>query len=318
MSMGVIFACALQFDGKPLCWELHQRGRTKSRRTSLLMMGCLPRLPKGSHLCPSPAAPFNSAALREGGTPVCWMAIADPVLPELIPPAQGERFSFIDSRTCYTCGLRSDGTPLCWEQIRDQTLCDDYKLAEPPAGEKFVALTGGDGFSCGLRHDGVFLCYPDVQGVPGDWAEKLPKMPEEERFGAISMGSWSFCALRQNGTPTCWYWDIVADGWVRPEEEPDVGELVSISTGAFHSCGLRATGEVVCWRTFGQEGPGSLPPEHARFVVIISEEFYSCGVEADGSRHCWTPVPRRLRCTGVFERKLVLNQSQGEMRRNIG
>ena len=290
MSMGVIFACALQFDGKPLCWNYTKE--VEPIAPDIPPYDGLPAAPpQGESFVSITGGTFQFCGLREGGTPVCWLAIADPALPELIPPAQGERFSFIDSRTCYTCGLRSDGTPLCWEQIRDQTLCDDYKLAEPPAGEKFVALTGGDGFSCGLRHDGVFLCYPDVQGVPGDWAEKLPKMPEEERFGAISMGSWSFCALRQNGTPTCWYWDIVADGWVRPEEEPDVGELVSISTGAFHSCGLRATGEVVCWRTFGQEGPGSLPPEHARFVVIISEEFYSCGVEADGSRHCWTPFP---------------------------
>ena len=287
MSLGLVFACALESDGKTLCWNF-----TKELEADFpAYEGPLSPPPEGEIFVSITSSSFHSCGLREDGSPVCWPAIDDPELSSLNPPPQGVRFSSINSRRCYTCGLRADGTPLCWAQIIGATPCQDYELVEPPDGEKFADLTGGEGFSCGLRHDGTFLCYPDVQGASISDMEALPKIPEGERFSAISMGSWSFCALREDGTPTCWYWNVMADSWGRNQMDPDVGKLVSISTGAFHSCGLRETGQVVCWWSAHPEEPGPWPSEDARFVAIASKDFYSCGLAADGSRMCWYANP---------------------------
>ena len=289
ISLGLFFACALESDGKPLCWnftkELGPEAPSYDRPLS--------PPPQGEKFVSISSGNFHTCGLREDGTPICWPATDDPELSSLDPPPQGERFSSLNSRNCYTCGLRTDGSPLCWAQIVGTWSCQDYELAEPPHGEKFVSLTGSEGFSCGLRHDGTFLCYPDVQGASASDVEELPQMPEAERYSTISMGWGSFCALRRDGTPTCWHWHVVADSWVRNQTEPDVGKLVSISTGAFHSCGLRESGELACWWTAHAADPGPWPSEEAAFAAIASKSFLSCGLKADGSRICWDANPTR-------------------------
>ena len=287
ISLGLFFACALESDGKPLCWNFTKELGPESP----FYDGPLSPPPQEEKFVSISSGDFHTCGLREDGTPACWPATTDEVFSSLNPPPTGERFSSIDSRDCYTCGLRSDGSPVCWAQIRGLVPCQDYELAEPPPGEKFVALTGGEGFSCGLRDDGTFLCYPDVQGVRQSDEAKLPQMPGAERYSAISMGWGSFCALRRDGTPTCWHWNVVATSWVRNEVEPDVGKLVSISTGTFHSCGLRETGEIACWWTAHAADPGPWPSEEATFVAIASKGFYSCGMKEDGSRICWNANP---------------------------
>ncbi len=286
MAMGLFSACALQSAGEPLCWNFSKDVEPISPDVSPFDEP-ISTPPEGESFVSITSGNLHFCGLREDGKPVCWLAVPDSGFPGLSSPPQGERFSYIDSRDCYTCGLLSDGTPLCWAQIRGETHCQDYELAEPPPGERFVALTGYGGVSCGLRHDGTFLCYPDVQGVSQREAELLPKAREEERFSAISMGGWSFCALRRDGTPTCWFWNVVSDHYVRPDVDPDVGDIVNLSTGAFHGCGLRETGEAVCWWTSGR-GNGQLPSPEGVFVAIASEGFHSCGLRADGSRQCWT------------------------------
>lgn len=118
----------------------------------------------------------------------------------------------------------------------------------------------------------------------------LPQMLEGERFVAISNGGWSFCAIRQNGTPTCWYFNVVSEDWVRGDD-PDVGAIVSLSMGAFHSCGLRENGAPVCWWVLADIEAEPWPSEDERFTAISSRDFFSCGLRADGSHLCWTAPP---------------------------
>ena len=84
MSMGLIVACALQFDGKPLCWNYTKE--VEPIAPDIPPYDGLPAAPpQGESFVSITGGTFQFCGLREGGTPVCWMAIADPVLPELIP-----------------------------------------------------------------------------------------------------------------------------------------------------------------------------------------------------------------------------------------
>ncbi len=283
VTVGLFVACALREDGTPDCWNISKEVGPISPELPALELPLVPP-PDGESFVSISSGVYQICGLQADGTPICWMSISDPSLASMASPPDGEVFASVDSRTCYSCGLRPDGTPLCWAQFFDEFICQ-FELVNPPAEEKFIELSGNDGFSCGLRHDGSFICYADVQ-VPIAELGKVPQMPEGERFVAISHGNWSFCAIRQSGNPACWYFNVVADGWVQADDA-DVGSIVSISAGAFHSCGLRENGAPVCWWIKGEFDANSWPLEDERFVAIASADFYSCGLRADGSHLCW-------------------------------
>ena len=292
ITIGSTFACALEDDGTPFCWNLTKEVDFKQISPVISTFdGPFFPPPEGESFVSLSSGDFHTCGLREDGMPVCWTPTSNPVLSPLAPPPEGERFTSIVSHNCYTCGLRPDGIPLCWAQFHHPDFCP-FQLVEPPAGETFVALKGDAGYSCGLRHDGTFLCWLNIQASESE-GNKVPKMLEGERFTAISHGGWSFCAIRQDGTPTCWYYHVVADKFVRDAKssDPDVGTIVSISTGSFHSCGLRENGAPVCWWIVddGRRGPG--PSDEERFVAITSRGFFSCGLRADDSHLCWAAIP---------------------------
>ena len=85
MSLGLFFACALESDGKPLCWNF-----TEDLDQDVPSYdGPLSLPPEGEIFVSITSSAFHSCGLREDGTPVCWRVIDDPELSSLSPPPQG-------------------------------------------------------------------------------------------------------------------------------------------------------------------------------------------------------------------------------------
>ncbi|MDE2688487.1 MAG: hypothetical protein OXI16_13470 [Chloroflexota bacterium] len=154
VSSGSGFACALRYDGAPVCWGSNESGRTEA--------------PAGEKFIDLDSSSLHSCGLRADGTPVCWgdnrygqsALRGDQPIPgdrdkrdeSIAPPALGEKFTMISVGLNYTCGLRADGTPVCW----------GYNLAGqavPPEGEEFRLISTGREYTCGLRADDSLVCW---------------------------------------------------------------------------------------------------------------------------------------------------------------
>ena len=154
ISSGSAFACALRYDGTPVCWGDSRMGRTEA--------------PAGEKFIDIDSGSHHSCGLRADGTPVCWggnrygqsALRGDEIVPgdrdkrdeSIAPPSLGEKLTMISAGFYYTCGLRADGTPVCWG-------FDTVKQAVPPEGEKFRLISTGRKYTCGLRADDSLVCW---------------------------------------------------------------------------------------------------------------------------------------------------------------
>ena len=285
IAIGAYFACALDHDGTPFCWNFIEEVDHPWEGENLKDLP-VPPAPEGETFVAISSSDFHVCGLRQDGTVACWGVSDAGEIPLWNSGPEGERFTSINNQGCYTCGLLEDGTPLCWKSALQTGLClaEPFEIAPPPPGESFIEIAGKQGVSCGLRQEGTFLCWP---GMILDEEITTPTAEEDERFNAISDGVWQFCALRQDGSPTCWYWNVVADGWAQGDDA-SLNGLISISAGSFHACGLRNSGSPVCWRPLEHIPPGTWPSEEERFVAIASSSLVSCGLRADGTHLCWS------------------------------
>ena len=114
ITIGLQFACALEDDRTPFCWNLAKEidFTQISPYMSSLDEELLVSAPEGESFVSLSSGNSHACGLRKDGTPVCWMPISEAEFSPLQLPPEGERFRSIDSRGCYTCGLRPDGTPL--------------------------------------------------------------------------------------------------------------------------------------------------------------------------------------------------------------
>ncbi|MDE2688488.1 MAG: hypothetical protein OXI16_13475, partial [Chloroflexota bacterium] len=154
VSSGTGFACALRYDGTPVCWGDSRMGRTDA--------------PIGERLIDLNSSSNHTCGLRADGTPVCWgdnsygqsALQGDELVPgdrdkrdeSIAPPSLEEKFTMISRGFKYTCGLRADGTPVCWG-------FNGWGQAVPPEGEKFRMIRTGQEYTCGLRADDSLVCW---------------------------------------------------------------------------------------------------------------------------------------------------------------
>ena len=153
VSSGSSFACALRYDGAPVCWGSSRMGRTEA--------------PAGEKFIDIDSSSNHTCGLRADGTPVCWgsnshgqsalrgdqLVPSDPTVQTTVsPPALGEKFTMISAGSNHTCGLRAGGTPVCWGY-------DGRGEATTPEDEKFRLISTGKGYTCGLRADDSLVCW---------------------------------------------------------------------------------------------------------------------------------------------------------------
>ena len=249
ISSGHSHSCALDEDGRAVCWGDNEHGQASP--------------PTGVRFTAISGGGWHSCGLREDGTSVCWGRNSGG---QASPPAD-ERFVAISSGGWHSCALREDGTPVCWG-------FDSDGQASPPADERFVAISSGGWHSCGLREDGTPVCWgfdSDGQASP----------PTGVRFVSISVGGWHRCGLREDATPICW-----GDNEYGQATVPTGERFVAISSGGrSHTCALREDGTPVCWgsNSYGQ----AEPPAGERFAAISTGWWHTCALREDGTPVCW-------------------------------
>lgn len=259
VSVGAGHTCGLRRDGSPICWSnAGQSEGDADPRPSIwgaVVDGDAPEVswPEGEAFTAISSGSVHTCALREDGTPVCWLAyaIGDDVYDfGLLDPPDGETFASISSGSWYACGLRADGSPLCWASLEGE---DNGEIPDfgPPEEERFTVISSGDAHACALREDGTAACWAMIEfaddDATGDWevydvGQTDP--PEGETFTAISAGSEHTCAIRTNGSLVCWGVNF-AERALQTLREED--RFIAVSAGFYRVCALRVDGSPACW-----------------------------------------------------------------------
>ena len=219
LSGGWAHVCALHEDGTPECWGDDSAGQASP--------------PAGEKFVSISTGLYHTCALREDGSPVCWGRSPR------VPPS--ENLVSISSGWQHACGLRVDGTAKCWGFLYDRRL--------PPSKFDSISSSGGRSVACGLRSDGRAIC----------WGRDEPTHapPADEELMVIDNGHRHACGLRRDGTAVCWgetYWG--------QGPRPNDGPYMTISSGWRHNCALRLDGSAECWGT-DNKGQASPPPPTA-------------------------------------------------------
>lgn len=260
---------------------------------------------------------YDTCALRQDGTIVCWGAFSD-----TWEPPQDETFIDILVRWLKLCGLRSDGSFICWD-ISDNI--GQVTSIEGPTGighpdverflnRRFATVEIGESGKCAIRTEdgtavcwsdhttspvpapagqrftairsgGLYACAFDKEGSPICWNYYQDSPPSDELFAAFSRGPFSACVIRlEDGSPICW--GLIAERAPPPQDET----FTAISVGDGYACALREDGSPKCWGSYGYDEPGerASPPSDERFSAISSGRYHACGLRIrDGSPVCW-------------------------------
>lgn len=214
VSAGFIHACALKFNGTPVCWGANDGGESTPpsgltfaavgastlascglKRDGSVM--CWGSGSSGVNLPPSglvdavglTVGPFNACAVRSNATVTCW---GDNKAGQLNVPAGLSSVTQVAVGSEHMCALKGDGTVQCWGDNRNGQL-------NVPAGLAGVAqVSAGLGHTCALRSDGTALCW-------GDNGKGQLNIPAGlSGVVRISSDIDLTCAVRSDGTVACW------------------------------------------------------------------------------------------------------------------
>ena len=245
---------------------------------------------------------YNSCALREDGSLICWGAISGVWdLPQsgsdshTWEPPGNETFVDLYVGWFNICTLRKDGSSMCWDDAGQQVAPEetrDYRRMAPapaprvpypgghalsplPEFQIFTVASIGESGECSIRpEDGSAVCWS------ADLTGPVPvSTPTDERFTVISYGGQLYaCAFDRDGSPLCWEYG---------KTSPPTAELFfAFSEGPGSTCALRLEdGSPVCWGLIAERA--ATLPEGETFIAISVGDRYACALREDGSPMCW-------------------------------
>ncbi|HEY3565474.1 MAG TPA: hypothetical protein VGL96_10760, partial [Casimicrobiaceae bacterium] len=239
-TLGSSHTCALQADGKVLCWGSNNVGQLGVGFVST--PSSAPVLVPGlSDVVAIAVGEQHSCALVAIGALFCWGS--DGVTSHLVPTLVSlDNVVAIAGGNRHSCALRADGTAWCWGQnLLGQlgnggtTSTASPSLVGSGALLNVVSIAGGFGHSCTSLADGTAHCFGDnTAGQLGDATTTSSKTPTLVQAKPLSiLGGGTFLRPLRN--------------------------VVNVTTGRRHSCSLSAGGAVSCWgeNAFGQLGNNS-------------------------------------------------------------
>lgn len=288
VAVGKLHRCALQFDGRAVCWGKNEFGEASppsAERFSHLALGV-------SHSC----------GLRFNGSVTCWGYDADgrssPPSIRLVTPAarigpavgilgpvraQSMRLKALAATGAATCGLTVEGLVTCWgtsSSRRSSREAEDWWNAHPPttapptdvAGQVFTSISASGGLACAQRLDGGARCWGS-----GSFRRSLGV---GTRFVEVSAGDRSTCGRRIDGFVQCW------DHWELGLALETAGSYSAVMTAGTYACGRIDDGSPSCW---------TLSPEHQVPVEAATGDFeqlsdsgsHACSLGSDGAVECW-------------------------------
>jgi alpha-tubulin suppressor-like RCC1 family protein len=239
-TLGSSHTCALQADGKVLCWGSNNVGQLGVGFVSTPSSAPVP-VPGLSDVVAIAVGEQHSCALVAIGAVFCWGS--DGVTSHLSPTLVSlDNVVAIAGGNRHSCGLRADGTAWCWGQNLAGQLGNGVTassatptLAGSGALLNVVAVAGGFNHSCASLADGTARCWGDNgSGQLGNATNTSSTTPVLVQATPLSiLGGGTFLRPFRN--------------------------IVNVTTGRRHSCALNSGGAVICWgeNTFGQLGNNS-------------------------------------------------------------
>lgn len=211
VSVGALFACAVDIGGSLSCW-----GQAP------------PEPPSGPLRSVSVSNSYASAcAVRTNATLACWAASPED---NLVPPPG--KFDSVSVGTDMACAVKFNSTLACWRRKAGPV--------EPPPGQ-FRSISVGPTDVCGIRFDDTIACFVHREMPSCDDRKDicLWSAPPQGRFLSVSAGLYSGCGIRVDNTLACW--GMFSSFMLS-------GTFASVSAGADGGiCAIGTDGSLLCW-----------------------------------------------------------------------
>lgn len=235
---GVSDTCALDEDGRVLCWGDNFSGSLGPTFGSPVRQ---PRpLNTSARFTQLSSYLSHTCGLTLDRVAYCWgnNSMAELGLGYISPAEDAKpvatdlRFATIRVGSSHSCGIATDGETYCWGdnqfgQLGDGTRQFALRPVRVQGGHRFTHLTAGTDFTCGLTEPGEAYCWgtnlraqlgtgvdvtaPDVAEVAAAVVSPVP-VETALRFKAISANLRRACAVTVEGTAHCWGEGPLGDG----------------------------------------------------------------------------------------------------------
>ena len=233
LAVGEDHTCALQTDGRVLCWGYNGwPDNPDGRVTPPEDLGQVVLLVSGDN---------RSCALQTDGRVRCW---GRDLRSWSSPPGDLGPVAQLALGDSHGCALQTDGRVRCWGSNSDGR-------SSPPEDLGPVAqLALGDDHSCALQTDGRVRCW-------GDNSDGRSSPPRDlGPVAQLALGDDHSCALQTDGRVRCWGRNRY--GQSSPPHFPP-GSVTEIAAGEDDTCALLGDGSVRCWgRQLQQAVPADL------------------------------------------------------------
>ena len=212
ITAGYQFSCGIRTDGRISCWGRNTRKQADA--------------PDGQFTAVDAGWDHACALGSDGAT--CWGWEVD----GRATPPPGVVFTEIGAGAEHSCGLTSGGDLRCWGK-------NDNGRADSRSGP-FLALAVGIAHTCVLRSDGTAFCQGENAAGQSD--------PPDTVFTQITAGSEHTCGILPTGPLECWggIADKISKVSNRQLAAPP-GNFSSISAGWESTCAINAQGHAQCW-----------------------------------------------------------------------
>jgi alpha-tubulin suppressor-like RCC1 family protein len=214
VANGAGHTCALQADGKVVCWGSNDFGQCD--------------IPTWLHTATTVAAGvYHTCVVLAGGELVCF---GDNSSGQCDVPASLGPVSAVAAGLAHTCAVQSDGNIVCFGH--------GGKSALVSAGtERVIAVAAGYFHTCFVLADGKLICVGANDCGQCDAPAGLGPII------AVAAGERHTCALQADGQLICFGWN----GEGQCDIPHFLGPVTAVAAGRYHTCAVQRGGDLVCF-----------------------------------------------------------------------
>ncbi len=297
LSAGLRFTCALDRDGKVVCWGINEEGQIAGTGE-----GGLPREVEGlgGKVREIASGESHTCAWLGSGAIACWGAndhgqLGDgkgemPIRMTALPKGTAQ----LEVGKTQSCAISEAGAVTCWGEPGEVTA--------PWSGE-VTDVAPGWNHTCALLESGEVSCFGSgansQMGIKVDYQETpmiiagLPDVVVD-----IVAGEAGTLALSPEGAVYYWgycdwylqmeFGDPIEEDPPPPALIPDLGPVIALGIGAGLTCVLTGTGEIRCLNHREDFSTMTLVPSgETRFSSFSVGAGHLCAIDAAGGAWCW-------------------------------
>ncbi len=321
------FSCAVQRDGKVLCWGANDKGQlgdgtTKARSRPMAVQGI-----EGAVDVSTGTA--HACAAMDSGKVACWGRNDEGQLGDGTKATQRRPVLVkgvndaveVTSGETHTCARRRAGGVVCWGANESGELGGG---TTNPVNGSVVAVKGlsdavqlaaGAHHTCARRASGSVACWgSNARGQIGNGAGasqlKFPvtsPAPVTKVTGAtrVDAGPDFSCASTQDGKAQCWGGNAqgqlgsgtASTVWTTRVPVKNAKSVATVGVGDTFTCVVSTSGQLGCWgqndagqlgRSPGAAAPTLQPgPSLSGVAQLVAGKNHACARLQDGGLRCW-------------------------------